>query len=38
MDKTNYVGIINGLKTWEVINEATGEIIGHNQTMPDEEV
>jgi hypothetical protein len=28
----NYIGIINGLQTWEVINADTGEVIGYNQT------
>jgi len=28
----NYIGIIDGLHTWEVINTATGQVIGYNQT------
>ncbi len=34
----NDVGVINGLVTVEVIDTATGEVIGYNQTMPHEEV
>jgi hypothetical protein len=35
--KLKDLGIIDGYQTWEVIDEATGDVIGYNQTMPDEE-
>jgi hypothetical protein len=32
MEKLNDLGIIDGMQTWEVIDEATGDVIGHNRT------
>ena len=32
------LGIVNGLHTVEVIDTATGETIGYNQSAPDEEI
>jgi hypothetical protein len=34
--KLNDLGIIDGLHTWEVIDTSTGEVIGYNQTTPEE--
>jgi hypothetical protein len=31
----NDVGVIDGLVTVEVIDSATGKVIGYNQTMPE---
>jgi hypothetical protein len=31
--RTEYVGLVNGLKTWNVYNDA-GEFVGMNQSMP----
>ena len=36
MVKLNDIGIVDGLQTWEVIDEATGEVIGYNQTTLEE--
>jgi hypothetical protein len=33
--KLNDLGIIDGMQTWEVIDEATGNVIGYNQTISD---
>jgi hypothetical protein len=33
--KLKDVGIVDGLQTWEVIDEATGQVIGYNQTIPE---
>jgi hypothetical protein len=35
--RLNYIGIVDEMQTWEVINEITGEVIGYNQTAPDNE-
>ena len=37
MVKLNDIGIVDGLQTWEVIDEATDDVIGYNQTAPDDE-
>jgi hypothetical protein len=31
------LGVINGMKTTQVINADTGEVIGYNQTAVEEE-
>jgi hypothetical protein len=36
MTHLNYIGIVKGMKTWEVIDSATGEVIGYNRTVPEE--
>jgi hypothetical protein len=33
--KLKDIGIVDGLQTWEVIDEATGQVIGYNQTEPE---
>jgi len=33
--ETNYIGVVDGLQTWEVINTDTGEVIGYNQTLEE---
>ena len=33
---TNYVGEVNGVRTWEVRNEETGELVGINQSLHEE--
>lgn len=32
-----YLGVIEGLQTWEVSNAETNEIIGYDQSAPSEE-
>jgi hypothetical protein len=29
------IGLVDGMQTWEVIDTATGEVIGYNQTPPE---
>lgn len=31
---TTYVGVVDGLDTWEVRDAATGELVGINQSVP----
>lgn len=31
-------GVIDGIQTWEVVNASTGETIGWNQSVPEEEI
>lgn len=33
--KIVYIGILDGLETWEVYDEETGEKIGMNQSLPE---
>jgi hypothetical protein len=32
MEKLKDLGIIDGMQTWEVIDESTGDVIGYNLT------
>jgi hypothetical protein len=36
MVKLNYVGVVDDLDTWEVIDAETGQIIGYNQKAKEE--
>ena len=36
--RLNDLGIVDGMQTWEVILIATGELIGYNQTLADDEI
>lgn len=38
MNELKDIGVIDGFHTWEVIDTATGKVIGYNQTTADEEV
>jgi hypothetical protein len=29
------LGVIDGLQTWEIVDTATGDVIGYNQTLPE---
>ena len=34
---TEFVGVVDGLETWEVTNPKTGEVIGYNVSAPSED-
>ena len=36
MIQTTYIGIIDGMKTWEVKDTETNQVIGYNQTSAEE--
>lgn len=36
MIRTKYIGLVDGLETYEVTDTETGEVIGYNQSVPTE--